>query len=211
MAYDFKKEEKALYHPKTEPSLVTVPPMLFLAVEGRGDPNEPGGAYFAAVQTLYALSYTIKMSKMGAREIPGFFDYTVAPLEGLWWMEDGRPGVDYQNKAGFCWISMIRQPDFVTEEVLDWAKAEAKRKKGVDCAAARLMTYDEGLCVQCLHIGAYDDEPATGAKMDAFLAQNGCGNDIGEVRKHHEIYFSNPRTAETDKWKTILRHPIKKI
>jgi len=211
LAYDFKKEDKALYNPKTEPSLVTVPPMLFLAVEGKGDPNEPDGAYSAAVQALYTLSYTIKMSKMGAKVIPGYFDYTVAPLEGLWWMEDGGSGLDLQNKAGFRWIAMIRQPDFVTEEILDWAKSEAGRKKGIDCGAAKLTTYDEGLCVQCMHLGAYDDEPATVAKMDAFLAESGYANDMGGGRTHHELYLSNPRATEISKWKTILRHPVKKI
>ncbi len=210
MAYDFKKEEKALYNPKAEPSLLTVPPMRFLAVEGKGNPNDPEGAYSEAVQTLYTLSYTIKMSKMGEAELPGFFDYTVPPLEGLWWMEGGAPGVDFQNKAGFCWIAMIRQPDFVTEEVLDWAKAEAKRKKGADCGKGKLMIYDEGLCVQCMHIGAYDDEPATVAAMDAFLAENGYENDMENGRRHHEIYLGNPRTTEVSKRKTILRHPVRK-
>ena len=209
--YDFTKEEKALYQPRTVPSLIDVPEMVFLAVDGAGNPNEESGAYADAVSLLYALSYTFKMSDKGGHAIGGFFAYRVPPLEGLWQMAGGQPGVDYQNKAGFEWTSMIRQPAFVDEGVLDWAREQVRRKKGMDASGARLFRYHEGLCVQCMHIGAYDDEPATVAKMDEFLAQNGYRNDMGEARKHHEIYLGDPRKSAPEKHRTILRHPVVKL
>ncbi len=207
--FDFKKEYKELYAPKTEPAKITVPPMIFLMADGEGDPNAVGGAYSNVVGLLYALSYAIKMSKLGKIMPEGYFEYVVPPLEGLWWMKHGAPGVDYNNKAGFCWTSMIRQPEFVTPEVFDRACAEVRRKKGFDPSGARLQILDEGLCVQCMHHGPFDHEPATVAKIEAFLGENGLENDIGETRRHHEIYLGDPRKTTPEKMRTVLRIPVR--
>ena len=207
--FDFVKEQKELYQPKTEPSLVDVPEMAFFAVDGAGDPNAEEGPYAEAVQLLYALSYTVKMSDKGKQPLPGFFTYRVPPLEGLWQMAGGAPGVDYGNKAGFEWTSMIRQPGFVDESVFDWACAEVRRKKGLDVSRARLWRYCEGLCVQILHIGPYDAEPATVQRMDAFAEGQGYRLDFG-VRRHHEVYLGDPRKAAPEKLRTIIRHPVAK-
>ena len=209
MAFDFKKEYKEFYLPKNQPEIVTVPPMTYVAVRGRGDPNEEGGAYKAAIGVLYAVAYTIKMSKLGDRRIEGYFDFVVPPLEGFWWQE-GVQGVDYSNKTAFQWISCIRLPQFVTRDELAWAAEEAARKKKLDCSAAELLTVDEGLCVQMMHHGPYDDEPASVARMDAFLALQGYENDFESGRQHHEIYLSDARKVSPDKWKTVIRHPIRK-
>ena len=210
MAFDFKKEYKEFYLAKNEPQIVLVPPMNYVAVRGTGDPNEEGGAYKAAIAVLYAVSYTIKMSKMGDHRIDGYYDFVVPPLEGFWW-QDGVQGVDYTNKSSFHWISVIRLPDFVTQEDFDWAVAEATRKKKLDCSIAEFMTIDEGKCVQIMHIGPYDDEPATVAVMDQYLAANGYENDFSLTRMHHEIYLSDARKIAPEKWKTVIRHPIKKV
>ena len=209
MAFDFKKEYKEFYLAKNEPQIVLVPPMNYVAVRGTGDPNEEGGAYKAAIAVLYAVSYTIKMSKMGDHRIDGYYDFVVPPLEGFWW-QDGVQGVDYTNKSSFHWISVIRLPDFVTQEDFDWAVAEATRKKKLDCSIAEFMTIDEGKCVQIMHIGPYDDEPATVAVMDQYLAANGYENDFSLTRMHHEIYLSDARKIAPEKWKTVIRHPVKK-
>ncbi len=209
MAFDFKKEYKEYYHPKAKPTLVQVPTMQFVAVQGRGDPNEENGPYQAAISVLYAMAYTIKMSKMGDHRIEGYFDFVVPPLEGFWWQE-GTQGVDSSRKADFQWISCIRLPDFVTRADFDWAKGEAQRKKGLDCSSAELLTLEEGLCVQMLHQGAYDDEPVSVALMDGFLEQNGYENDFANGRLHHEIYLSDPRKTVPEKRKTIIRHPVRK-
>ena len=209
MAFDFKKEYKEFYLPKNQPEIVTVPPMTYVAVRGRGDPNEEGGAYKAAIGVLYAVAYTIKMSKLGDRRIEGYFDFVVPPLEGFW-RQEGVQGVDYSNKTAFQWISCIRLPEFVTRDELAWAAEEAARKKKVDCSAAELLTVDEGLCVQMMHHGPYDDEPASVARMDAFLALQGYENDFESGRQHHEIYLSDARKVSPDKWKTVIRHPIRK-
>lgn len=208
--FDYKKEYKNLYLPGKEPSIVEVPAIKFAAVSGKGDPNEENGEYGRAVAVLYGISYAVKMSYKGSRNIDGFFEYVVPPLEGFWWMGDGSFGVDYENKAGFHWISVIRMPEFVTEEVFDWAKEEVRRKKGLDIERARLLTLQEGLCVQCLHLGSYDSEPETVAKMERFLEERGYCDDITEERRHHEIYLSDPRKTAPEKRKTVLRHPIKK-
>lgn len=209
MAFDFKKEYKEFYLPKNKPEIVTVPPMRYVAVYGQGDPNGEDGAYKQAICVLYAVAYTIKMSKRGDHSIDGYFDFVVPPLEGFWWQESIE-GVDYSNKQSFHWISMIHLPDFVTPEDFDWAVQEASRKKGLDCSKAELLVVAEGLCVQALHIGAYDDEPATIALMDAYLQENGYENDFSGGRLHHEIYLSDARKVAPEKWKTVIRHPIKK-
>ena len=209
MAFDFKKEYKEFYLAKNEPQIVLVPPMNYVAVQGTGDPNEEGGAYKAAIAVLYAVSYTIKMSKLGDHRIDGYYDFVVPPLEGFWW-QDGVQGVDYTSKSSFHWISVIRLPDFVTQEDFDWAVAEATRKKKLDCSIAEFLTIDEGECVQIMHIGPYDDEPATVAVMDQYLAANGYENDFSLTRMHHEIYLSDARKIAPEKWKTVIRHPVKK-
>lgn len=208
-AFDYKKEYKEFYLPKTSPALIEIPPMQYVAVEGQGDPNEENGAYQAAMEILYSLSYTIKMSDKGSRAIEGYFPYVVPPLEGLWQMADGSSGVDYSNKAGFQWISMIRLPEFVTPEIFRWAQQEAARKKKLDTASAIHLSMEEGLCVQCMHIGSYDEEPATLEKIERFLQENGYQTDITLNRRHHEIYLSDPRRTAPEKLKTVLRLPVK--
>ncbi len=209
MAFDFKKEYKEFYLPKAKPEIVTVPKATYIAVRGAGDPNEEGGAYKAAVGVLYAVAYTIKMSKMGDYRMAGYYDFVVPPLEGFWWQE-GIDGVDDANKALFHWISVIRLPGFVTKADFDWAVCEATRKKKLDCSAAELLTLDEGLCVQIMHLGPFDDEPATVALMDEFLAAGGYENDFSDTRLHHEIYLSDARKVAPEQWKTVIRHPIRK-
>ena len=209
MAFDFKKEYKEFYLAKNKPQIVTVPPMNYIAVRGTGDPNEERGAYKTAIAVLYAVSYTIKMSKLGDHRIDGYYDFVVPPLEGFWW-QDGVQGVDYTNKSSFHWISVIRLPDFVTQEDFEWAVAEATRKKKLDCSIAEFMTIDEGKCVQIMHIGPYDDEPATVAVMDQYLGANGYENNFSLTRMHHEIYLSDARKIAPEKWKTVIRHPVKK-
>lgn len=209
MAFDFKKEYKEYYLPKNKPEVLTVPPVRYVAVRGQGDPNAEGGAYKAAIGVLYAVAYTIKMSKMGDRRMASYFDFVVPPLEGFWWQEGVR-GVDYSDKSAFQWIACIRLPDFVTQEDFDWAVGEASRKKKLDCSAAQLLTVDEGLCVQMMHQGPFDDEPASVAQMDAYLAENGYETDFESGRLHHEIYLSDARKVAPEKWKTVIRHPVRK-
>ncbi len=209
MAFDFKKEYKEFYMPGGKPEIVTVPPANYIAVRGKGNPNDEGGEYKSAVGILYALAYTIKMSKLGDHRIEGYYDYVVPPLEGFWWQE-GVAGIDYSRKETFNWISVIRLPDFVTEDDLNWAKAEALKKKKLDCSKAELLAIDEGICVQIMHTGPYDDEPATVALMNACIAEKGYVNDMDEGRLHHEIYLSDARKTAPEKWRTVIRHPIKK-
>lgn len=208
MPFDFKKEYKEFYMPPKKPAIVTVPPMNFIAVRGEGDPNAEGGEYKQAIELLYGIAYTIKMSKKGSRQIEGYFDYVVPPLEGFWWQE-GVSGIDYSRKQDFRWISLIRLPDFVTKADLDWALDEAQRKKKTDFSKVGFLTYDEGLCVQCMHVGSYDNEPATVEMMHAFMEREGYTLDITDERFHHEIYLSDARRVEADKLKTVIRHPIK--
>ena len=210
MAFDYKKEYKEFYIPKNKPMIVDIPEMKFIAVRGKGDPNEEGGEYKAAIGLLYGIAFTIKMSKMGSHKIDGYFDYVVPPLEGFWWQED-TVGVDYSRKEDFCWISMIRVPDFVTEEEFNWAIEEASRKKQQDFSKVEFMTIREGLCVQCMHIGSYDDEPATVAIMDQFIRENGYVTDFSKERRHHEIYLSDARRVPPERLKTVIRHPVKRV
>lgn len=210
MAFDYKKEYKEFYLPKSKPALVNVPEMNFIAVRGRGDPNADGGEYKAAMGLLYGIAFTIKMSKLGDHRIEGYFDYVVPPLEGFWWQE-GASGIDYSRKADFCWISLIRLPEFVTRADFDWAVAEATRKKKQDFSKAEFLTYHEGLCVQCMHIGAYDDEPATVALMQDFIHAQGYETDITPARFHHEIYLSDARKVAPERRKTVLRLPIRPL
>ena len=210
MAFDFKKEYKEFYLPKAKPELVTVPPMNYIAVRGKGDPNEEDGAYKQAIGLLYGIAYTIKMSKKGSHQIDGYFDFVVPPLEGFW-QQSGSNTIDYAHKEDFEWISVIRLPDFVTKADFDWAVQEAAAKKKLDFSPVEFLTVDEGLCVQCMHIGPYDDEPATVAAMDAFVQANGYANDLTDARRHHEIYLSDVRKTVPEKLKTVIRHPIKKV
>lgn len=209
MAFDFKKEFKEYYMPKNKPVIVDVPPMNYIAVRGQGNPNEENGAYQQAIGILYSVAYTLKMSYKTDYKIEGFFEYVVPPLEGFWWME-GIDGVDYSDKSKFSWISVIRLPDFVTEEDFKWAVETATKKKKIDCYRAEFLTIEEGLCVQIMHNGPFDDEPATVALMDAFLEENGYENDFSAERLHHEIYMSDARKTAPEKMKTVIRHPIKK-
>lgn len=211
---DYKKEFKNLYLPKNEPMVVDVPEMNFIMVDGKGNPNDEGGEYQSAVEILYALSYAIKMSKKGSYNIEGYFEYVVPPLEGLWWMEND--GMDFKKKDKFEWTSMIRQPEFVTKEVFEWACSEVLRKKtNIDVSKARLQKFKEGLCVQIMHIGSYDDEPKTVEKLDKYVEDNNLINAIstineqGIIKRHHEIYLSDPRKTSLDKLKTVIRHPVK--
>jgi len=210
LAFDFKKEYKEFYLPKNRPEIITVPTMRFLAVRGSGDPNEQGGSYKQAVSVLYTLSYTLKMSYKTDRRIEGFFEYVVPPLEGFW-SQNGGQEISYEDKGSFDWISVIRVPDFVAQADLEWAMSEAERKKKLDCSGAELLELKEGLCVQMMHLGPYDSEPASLALMDAFIKERGYENDFTGARLHHEIYLSDPNRTAPEKLKTVLRHPIKPI
>jgi len=209
MAFDFKKEYKEFYLPKNKPEIVQVPAANYIAVRGVGDPNEENGAYQQAIGVLYAVAYTLKMSYKTDYRMEGFYEYVVPPLEGFWWQE-GICGVDYANKAVFHWISVIRLPDFVMPADLEWAKQTAAKKKKVDCSAAEFLAVEEGLCVQMMHLGSFDDEPASVAQMDAYIAQQGYVNDLTDKRLHHEIYLSDARKVAPEKWKTVIRHPVRK-
>lgn len=210
MAFDFKKEYREFYMPKNKPEIVTVPKANYIAVRGSGDPNEAGGAYQAAISILYAIAYTLKMSYKTDHKIDGFYEYVVPPLEGFWWQE-GIDGVDYSDKSTFHWISVIRLPDFVTREDFAWAVETAAKKKKLDCSCAEYLTIDEGLCVQVMHHGSFDEEPATVAFMDAYLKAQGYENDFSGTRLHHEIYLSDARKVPPEKLKTVIRHPIKAV
>ena len=210
MAFDFKKEYKEFYLPKNKPQIVTIPRANYIAVRGKGNPNEEGGEYKAAIGVLYAVAYTLKMSYKTDYKIEGFFEYVVPPLEGFWW-QDNVEGVDYSDKNSFYWISVIRLPDFVTKKDFDWAVETATKKKKIDCSSAEFLTVNEGLCVQIMHTGPFDDEPATVVLMDSFIKENGYEKDFSKTRLHHEIYMSDARKVVPEKWKTVIRHPIKKV
>lgn len=208
MAFDYKKEYKEFYLPENKPSILTVPKMNFIAVRGRGNPNDESGEYKNSVGSLYAVAYTIKMSYKGSHRIDGYFEYVVPPLEGFWWQDDS-VNIDYAHKENFRFISLIRLPDFVTKADFDWAVREATEKKKADLSNVEFLIYDEGVCVQCMHIGSYDDEPETIAKMRDYAEANGYESDISSARYHHEIYLSDPRKCDPSKLKTVIRHPIK--
>lgn len=209
MAFDFKKEYKEFYLPPRKPTIVDVPKMNYLAVKGKGDPNQEDGEYKEAIGLLYGIAFTIKMSKKTDYQMEGYFDYVVPPLEGFWWQKDVK-GIDYAHKENFEWISMIRLPDFVTKKDFDWAIDQATKKKKTDFSKVEFMTVEEGLCVQCMHIGSYDDEPATVDLMHAYMEKEGYVLDINDERRHHEIYLSDARKVAPEKLKTVIRHPIKK-
>lgn len=228
MAFDFKKEYKEFYMPKNKPEIVKIPPMNYVAVRGKGNPNVEGGDYQQAISILYAVAYTLKMSYKTDYKIEGFFEYVVPPLEGFWWQGEQHPvdaevrtdragrrenikGIDYSNKDTFNWISVIRLPDFITDKDFAWAVQTATEKKKIDCSSAEFLTIDEGLCVQIMHLGSFDSEPATVALMEGYLKEQGYENDINEQRLHHEIYMSDARRVAPEKWKTVIRHPIKKV
>ena len=209
MSFDFKKEYKEFYLPKNKPEIVNVPKANYIAIRGKGNPNNEDGDYQKAIGVLYSIAYTLKMSYKTDHKIEGFFDYVVPPLEGFWW-QDGIDGVDYSNKDLFNWISIIRLPDFITKKDFNWAKQQATNKKKIDCSKAEFLTIKEGLCIQIMHHGSYNDEPITVAIMDKYLEDNGYVNDFSDTRLHHEIYLSDARKVAPDKLKTVIRHPIKR-
>ena len=208
MAFDYKKEYKEFYMPKNKPEIVNVPAVNYIAVRGKGDPNEENGSYQKAISILYAVAYTLKMSYKTNYKIEGFFEYVVPPLEGFWW-QDHTDSVDYTDKSTFNWISVIRLPEFISKEDFDWAVETAMKKKKIDCTSAEFLTVEEGLCVQMMHLGSFDDEPASVSLMNEYIENNGYENDINEKRLHHEIYLSDARKVPKEKWKTVIRHPIK--
>jgi len=210
MAFDFKKEYKEFYLPKGKPEIINIPKANYIAIRGKGNPNDEDGEYKKAIGLLYALAYTLKMSYKTDYHIEGFFDYVVPPLEGFWWQE-GKEVIDYNDKSTFCWISVIRLPDFITIKDFNWAKETVKNKKKMDISSLEFLTIDEGLCVQMMHIGLFDNEPESVKKMDEYLKDNGYQNDFNDNRLHHEIYLTDARKVIPDKWKTVIRHPIKKI
>ncbi|MDO4996479.1 MAG: GyrI-like domain-containing protein [Bacilli bacterium] len=209
MAFDYKKEYKEFYMPKNKPSIVEIPKMNYIAVRGKGNPNDEEGEYKKTIGLLYGIAFTIKMSYKGTHKIDGYFEYVVPPLEGFWW-QDGRVGIDYNQKEELNFISIIRLPDFVTKKDFDWAIEEATKKKKQDFSKVEFLTYDEGICVQCMHVGSYDNEPATVELMHKYMEENGYVLDITDKRFHHEIYLSDPRKCNENKLKTVIRHPIKK-
>lgn len=211
MAFDYKKEYKEFYMPKNKPSIMEIPKMNYIAVRGKGNPNAEDGEYKKSIGLLYAIAFTIKMSYKGSYKIDGYFEYVVPPLEGFWWQDGSKNGIDYNDKESLNFISVIRLPDFVTKKDFDWAIEEATNKKKQDFSKVEFLTYDEGVCVQCMHIGSYDNEPATVELMHRYMTENGYELDITSERLHHEIYLSDPRRCDVNRLKTVIRHPIKKI
>ena len=210
MAFDYKKEYKEFYMPKNKPGIVKIPKMNYIAVRGKGNPNDEKGEYKQTIGLLYAIAFTIKMSYKGTHKIDGYFEYVVPPLEGFWWQDVMKDSIDYNNKDKMNFISIIRLPDFVTKKDFDWAVVEASNKKKLDFSKVEFLTYDEGICVQCMHIGSYDDEPSTINLMHEYMIENGYELDITNNRFHHEIYLSDPRRCDVNKLKTVIRHPIRK-
>lgn len=211
MPFDFKKEFKEFYRPSTKPSIVTIPKMNYLAVQGKGDPNKEDGEYKKSISLIYAVAYTLRMSYKTDYKIKGYFKYVVPPLEGLWWQNDLKGSFDYNNKEDMEFISIMRLPDFINKDDFNWAVNEATEKKKLDFSKVKFFTYDEGECVQIMHIGAYDDEPATINLMHKYMEENGYELDVSNMRYHHEIYLSDPRRCKESNLKTVIRHPIRKI
>jgi len=210
VAFDYKKEYKEFYMPKNKPSIVKIPQMNYIAVRGKGNPNDENSEYKDSIGLLYAIAFTIKMSYKGTHKIDGYFEYVVPPLEGFWWQEGNKNSIDYKSKDKFNFISIIRLPDFVTRKDFDWAIEEATKKKKQDFSKVEFLSYDEGICVQCMHIGSYDNEPETINLMHKYMIENGYKLDINDIRFHHEIYLSDPRRCDVSKLKTVIRHPIRK-
>ena len=210
MAFDYKKEYKEFYMPKNKPSIINIPKMNYIAVRGKGNPNDENSEYKNSIGLLYAIAFTIKMSYKVPHKIDGYFEYVVPPLEGFWWQEENSLEIDYKSKENFKFISVIRLPDFVTREDFNWAIEEATKKKKEDFSKVEFLTYEEGICVQCMHIGSYDNEPSTVNLMHQYMKENGYELDITPARMHHEIYLSDSRRCNVDKLKTVIRHPIKK-
>lgn len=211
MAFDYKKEYKEFYLPQNTPSIIEIPRINYLAVRGKGDPNKPNGEYKHSIELLYTIAFTIKMSKKSNYKIEGYFDYVVPPLEGFWWQSGTlSEELDYSRKDDFNFISVIRLPDFVTQDDFKWAITEATNKKRKDYSKVQFIEYDEGLCVQCLHVGGYDSEPKTVNLMHEYIENMGYQLDIKNPRYHHEIYLSDPRRCREQNLKTVIRHPIKK-
>lgn len=208
MPFDYKKEYKEFYMPPKKPTIVEVPAMNYIAVRGQGDPNDEKGEYAQTLGLLYGIAFTIKMSYKADHKIPGYFEYVVPPLEGFWWQENTK-GMDYTRKQDLYFISMIRLPDFVTKEDFDWAIQEATKKKKMDFSKVDFLSVNEGLCVQCMHIGSFDDEPDSVSAMHQFVKENGYTLDFNDHRWHHEIYLSDPRRCDVQKLKTVIRHPIR--
>ena len=210
MAFDYKKEYKEFYMPKNKPSIVEIPKINYIAVRGKGNPNDEKGEYKQTIGLLYAIAFTIKMSYKGTHKIDGYFEYVVPPLEGFWWQDEMKDSIDYNSKDKMNFISIIRLPDFVTKKDFDWAVEEATSKKKLDFSKVEFLSYDEGICVQCMHIGSYDEEPTTINLMHKYMKDNGYKLDITDNRYHHEIYLSDPRRCDASKLKTVIRHPIRK-
>ena len=210
MTFDFKKEYKEYYKPKNNPEIINIPQFNFIAVRGKGNPNEENGMYQQAISALYAVAYTLKMSYKTDYKIEGFYEYVVPPLEGFWWQEDEK-NIDYLHKEKFRWISVIRLPDFISKNDFDWAVEKASTKKKIDCTKVEFFTFEEGLCVQMMHYGSFDEEEATVEIMNQYLQEKGYRNDFNKSRLHHEIYLSDARKVAPEKWKTVIRHPICKI
>ena len=210
MTFDFKKEYKEYYRPKNKPEIINIPQFNFIAIRGKGNPNEENGMYQQAISALYAVAYTLKMSYKTAYKIEGFYEYVVPPLEGFWWQEDEK-NIDYLHKEKFHWISVIRLPDFISKKDFDWAVEKASMKKKIDCSKVEFFTFEEGLCVQMMHHGSFDEEETTIEIMNQYLQENGYRNDFNKSRLHHEIYLSDARKVAPEKWKTVIRHPICKI
>lgn len=208
MPYDFKKEQRSLYHPGKRPALIDVPTMNYIAVREQGDPNQPDSEYKRSIQDLYSVAYTIKMSKKGSHHIPGYFDFVVPPLEGFWW-QDGDQGIDFTRKDRFHFVSCIRMPDFVDRATFNWAVQTASTKKQLDLTNVEFLTLDEVRCAQIMHVGTYDEEPATIAKLTDFVTQNDLQPDYSATRRHHEIYLSDPRRTKPENCKTVIRIPVR--